>query len=350
MVALSIAPQASQAVEAIALETIRAVWAAVLPHVPFDLHSSWSDLGVNSLKAIEIVLRLEQVSGRPIGFDGMTAESTAADLLASLTAGQAASAPDDVRPLVFLVPGIFGDDRHLAQLRRALRPKIRFRTLDLPGVEAPSRALRTIPTIAEHILEEVAARAPNGCIHLAGYSFGGLVAQEMARQIEGAGRSVGLLCVFDGLLHYGGERAATTIDRVAPPRLRDVWRGRAKQGMGAVARGLAPIDMGKHLAIGAGRRNGVSATVHEQGRRRALRLRQAAALGWRPRACRAPTLLVTSDDFAAWSSIEAWRAACPRLTVVPVPGGHLDVFEPEAVAAFTPAFLDGLSPTEATCG
>ena len=54
------------------IEAVRAAWEASLPSVPFDLEKTWSDLGIDLLKALEFVLRLERALDVRVGFDVMT--------------------------------------------------------------------------------------------------------------------------------------------------------------------------------------------------------------------------------------------------------------------------------------
>jgi thioesterase domain-containing protein len=63
----------------------------------------------------------------------------------------------------------------------------------------------TIPEIAAYYIKGIITQNPDGPYCLAGYSFGGIVAFEMARQLQTAGRDVRLLAMFDtnvGNLEY----------------------------------------------------------------------------------------------------------------------------------------------------
>ena len=55
----------------------------------------------------------------------------------------------------------------------------------------------TVPDIARHYIREMRAVQPHGPYFLAGFSFGGLVAYEMACQLRAAGQQIGLLAVLD---------------------------------------------------------------------------------------------------------------------------------------------------------
>ena len=53
---------------------VHSAWAATLPWAPIEIEKSWSDIGVDSLKALEFILRLERSLGIRVSFDAMTPE------------------------------------------------------------------------------------------------------------------------------------------------------------------------------------------------------------------------------------------------------------------------------------
>ena len=56
---------------------------------------------------------------------------------------------------------------------------------------------QSVEDIAGELLPLILERQPEGPVTLAGHSFGGILAYEMARQLEGAGRQVQLLALLD---------------------------------------------------------------------------------------------------------------------------------------------------------
>ena len=60
-----------------------------------------------------------------------------------------------------------------------------------------SRSIR-IDEIAASYVERIRAIQPTGPYHLAGFCFGGIVAYEATRQLEGAGEAVAQLAILDG--------------------------------------------------------------------------------------------------------------------------------------------------------
>jgi thioesterase domain-containing protein len=65
------------------------------------------------------------------------------------------------------------------------------------GDDGKRIALKTVPAIAAHYLDELREAQPSGPYILCGYSFGGIVAYEMAQQLSAAGERVPLLAIID---------------------------------------------------------------------------------------------------------------------------------------------------------
>ncbi|MCR5877624.1 thioesterase domain-containing protein [Phenylobacterium sp. J367] len=66
-----------------------------------------------------------------------------------------------------------------------------------PGLAGKAKPHASVGAMAADYLRELKARQPEGPYHLCGYSFGGLVAFEMACRLREAGDEVGLVALFD---------------------------------------------------------------------------------------------------------------------------------------------------------
>ena len=76
-------------------------------------------------------------------------------------------------------------------------PVIGIQARGLAGKDPP---LTTVEAMAAEYLREVKARQPDGPYNLCGYSFGGLVAFEMARRLRESGDEVALVGLFDTMM------------------------------------------------------------------------------------------------------------------------------------------------------
>jgi len=322
---------------------VRNAWETSLPRIPFDLHASWSDIGLDSLKALEFILRLELSLGRKVGFDGMTAQSTAADLLRRLGESPTTTRAY-VRPLLFLVPGLLGDEPRLAQFRRALDQQLAFETLTLPDIETPVRVLRSIPATAAMLAEAVTRLQPEGDIRLVGFSFGAMVAQELACQLEARGRRVVFVAALDGLLSGDSPTVVVPSGSPSPPdaAARRNWRDCVDRAAFFLLMRTMLWEPARRVLIAAGPRHDWTWSASRRrwliGRARGLAIRR-----WRPRVSSAQTLLVTSEDFHRYSSEQTWASMCPHLQVVHTPVGHHSLFDAASMAVITPRLLEAVA-------
>ncbi|RGP36250.1 type I polyketide synthase [Pseudotabrizicola alkalilacus] len=97
----------------------------------------------------------------------------------------------------FLVAGMFGNVlnlRHLAQLLGGDRPFYGLQARGLYGDAAPHS---DFVTAAQDYIAEMRQVQPHGPYLLGGFSGGGLIALEIARQLEAAGESVPLVVLLD---------------------------------------------------------------------------------------------------------------------------------------------------------
>ena len=100
-------------------------------------------------------------------------------------------------PRVFLLPCIFGDEPPLAEFRAALAGRVAFDLLDYPDIDRPSGEIRNFDGIIKQTVQRASSLQPSGEVHIAGYSFGGLVGFAAACRLKAEGRRVGLLTLLD---------------------------------------------------------------------------------------------------------------------------------------------------------
>lgn len=99
----------------------------------------------------------------------------------------------EVEAPLFCVPGLTGMPSYLSSLVPAFdtsRPLIAFQAPGTDGIELP---LGSVEEMALRYVDEIRAIQPKGPYTLAGHSFGGLVAYEMAQRLGEQGESVHVL-------------------------------------------------------------------------------------------------------------------------------------------------------------
>jgi acetoacetyl-CoA synthetase len=106
------------------------------------------------------------------------------------------------RPL-FIVHGIFGNVLQLLGLAERLQADRPVYALQARGVDPRLEPHPTIAEMAAAYIDAIRALQPTGPYALAGYSFGGLIAFEMACRLRESGEQVDLLVLFETDVYHG---------------------------------------------------------------------------------------------------------------------------------------------------
>jgi thioesterase domain-containing protein len=334
---------------------VERAWKETLPSVAFGPSIEWAEGGADSLDTLHLVLRLESYLGRKISVDLVTPSTTPLQLTQSLVQKSLKNERSQNSP-VFLVPPILGDEPRLSEFRRSLSGEILIRTLDLPDLGRPISLLSDLAATGHFVAAEISRCLPQGTILLAGYSFGGCVAYEAATCLRAQGRHVGFLGLLDPvsphpwLGRHGSLRKQQTTNSLPAFKRWLVRRSALLPQKGetlvscfdwllfAVFLQLKAFDAARRQVLLGKRWLSLRAFLR---RREELlgRLRRLALQQWRPLPLDVPGLLATSETFIDSGSLLAWQSVCPNLTIVRIPGKHLELFEPKSLAILTPSFL-----------
>ncbi len=303
---------------------VQKAWLQALDTERCDFTKSWEEAGGDSLATLHLMLRIEKAFGCKLTFDMLRPEMHVGDLVGLLR--QQPVTPTDGLPLVHLVPGLFGDEPRLAILRQALAGRISFNVVALPDVSQAATILGDTSRTAAPVARAVQERQPTGPIMLAGFSFGGCVAFETARELIAAGREVAFLGLLDPPFGRVAEGTRRTLrQRLGPTTIRY-----------AVGRWASSWDAGRRAALSLIRRFGLSAQIAAE-RFIYLVFREHAADRWSPSSLDVNTWLAVSAELAP-RTLSIWRRLCVRLRVVQLPGAHLDIFHAPAADLLLPAF------------
>ena len=214
------------------------VWSWVLKVDTVGFDDNFFALGGHPAAALQLTSELERQTGYTLALRDILTYPTIRQLIAHLQATRtspvwpslvAVNQANGKRPL-FLVHPVLGDIGYVYQLARYLpadQSLFGLRAVGLDGITEPHSS---IATLAAHYVRLVVEQQPSGSFALGGYSFGGTVAYEMARQLRIIGRDVHLLAVIDS---YPFTLSATGIHHFSLKQqltyYRYIWRSLPKR-------------------------------------------------------------------------------------------------------------------------
>ena len=185
-------------------QQIAAIWQDVLGIEQIGVYDSFFDLGGHSISAVRLIARMQQQFQRQLPLSALL-EGTVAQLAQllrqhaddTLWSALVPIQPAGARRPFFCVHPFGGDVLAYYTLARHLGPDQPFYGLQAPPLhEAGDHELR-IEDMAADYIQALRTVQPTGPYQLGGWSFGGLVAFEMAQQLQRAGEQVTLLALFD---------------------------------------------------------------------------------------------------------------------------------------------------------
>ena len=189
--------------------TLTAIWEAVLGRQPVGIHDPFFEIGGNSLSAVRLMFEVRRQLRWSLSLTTLVEHPTISRLAAQFGSHTDSSpgpvaAPDRVihgtgrGPVLFFIPGIPGVNYISDIVRQRAAAIGRFcDALQFPGVAADESPLDTVPDLAREMIVRLRRIYPAGPIALAGYSLGGVVAFEMARQLASRNEAPALVLLYD---------------------------------------------------------------------------------------------------------------------------------------------------------
>jgi amino acid adenylation domain-containing protein len=181
------------------------IWEELLGRKPIGLEDNFFELGGHSLLAARLMHRIKQLTGKTLPLATLLQAQTVERLAAVLRGEEVsrhwsslvAMQPEGSKPPFFMVHGVGGNVVGFYELARHMKPDYPFYGLQSQGLDGKRLPNASIENMAADYLAEIQAVQATGPYYLGGFSLGGLVAYEMARQLRARGEEVGLLVLFD---------------------------------------------------------------------------------------------------------------------------------------------------------
>lgn len=213
------------------------IWRTFLKVEQLGIHDNFFERGGHSLIAVAMIIKVNEVCQADLPLAAIYEAPTIAQLATLLSSGVKKSPyyslvpiqAQGYRPPLFAIhtltfqdlPRKLGEDQPLYFLRYGMAAEGNEHSITLPKIKS----------LAHHYIIEMQRIQPKGPYHLIGFSFGGIVAYEMAVQLLANGERVNFLGLLDSYLDfdelptpwYGKIRR---ILRQSPARLLGVVKGK----------------------------------------------------------------------------------------------------------------------------
>jgi amino acid adenylation domain-containing protein len=310
------------------------IWQEILGLPKVGEHESFFDLGGNSLTAIDVVRRFEALTGHRLELGEFFQAPTIAEQATSIASGAQTRRmviplqPEGAATPLFCLLGIW----IYRELAEALAPEqptygvyVHEEQCLVLGDDEEANAMLSIDRLAAAYCDAIREARPEGPYRLAGLSFGGVIAMEVARRLERAGAVVEHVVLLDSVLppgyrRVGWRKAASNLKRLGT------------QALGAFS-ALVPISWMSPTNWSTRR-----ATQHANRRLGEAREREVARWLTSFEPCAIPVTFVRATDRIAWGpgyvfDVDGgWGAYLGRPPCIhSVAGDHVGILRPPHV-------------------
>jgi len=186
-------------------QEVQNIWQTALNNNQIDITDNFFDLGGNSLIAIQVMIQIEKKLGYHLPLATLFEAPTIQQLCtlvsktkeATIWKSLVAIKPQGDNPPLYIVHGTGLTVMVFNTLANNLANNQPVYGLQARGLNGTDEPYTNMQEIASYYVNEILFHNPNGPYMLAGYSFGGIVAFEICKQIKALGKEVKMLAMFD---------------------------------------------------------------------------------------------------------------------------------------------------------
>jgi thioesterase domain-containing protein len=319
------------------LKTVTSAWVRVLDRSSFEQDVSFEQAGGNLLDMQQFAFRVEQRSGVRLPLELFNMGLRPSEFVHALDQRlDLVSTHADDRPTVFLFPGGYGFDPRLAHFSAGCSHDLRIIGISYPDWRELVQSELTFEGIVAQVTGYIADQAPSGPLIFVGHSWGGLVAYAAGLAFSIKGRPISFLGMLDT------DANISFLRRALPPLarwtrvVRDFWSGEWR----GLLRRIFPVSLfarpstRRLLRLIAPLRQFRLPILIDYHFQQLLNYSLRADLTKRWRSAVSETPLSTpcfvfrAEDHTPDAPNDlGWGRFCTNLTVVPVSGGHLTMFD-----------------------
>lgn len=186
---------------------IAGIWAKLLDIKEVNIYDDFFELGGHSLIAVQAMTNLEKETGKRLPLASLFEAPTVEKLSQLLEKNEIAKSFDSlvaIKPKgnkmpLYIVHGFGMNVLLFNNVAKNMDPQQPVYALQAKGLNAYNHddAPDRMEDIAAYYVSEILKQNPDGPYALAGYSLGGIIGFEMARQLKAMGKEIKMLAMFD---------------------------------------------------------------------------------------------------------------------------------------------------------
>jgi amino acid adenylation domain-containing protein len=303
-------------------EILCTAFAEILGVPRIGLDDNFFDHGGQSLLAARLISRIRSILNVQIPLSAIFEAPTAGELNAMISqswvqGGRGILLPiraRGTRPPLFCVHPIGGLAWCYTPLARYMPRDFPLYGLQAQGLDCETDLHRSIQEMAEKYVEEIRTVQESGPYYLLGWSFGGLVAHEMAVQLQAAGEEIAALIIMEAYLPSPvSDEESATAAQAGNPDSAVIAAGQEHVADMIQAAGLVDVVSVADMEI-------LERVLHNDGTLAAAHI---------PRTFHGDMLNIKSLDEEPNSGIAAWRSYISgRITEMQLPCSHGEMANP----------------------
>ncbi len=181
------------------------IWCDVLKLDRVSVNDDFFELGGHSLIAVQAMTRLEKETGKRLPLASLLEAPTVEKLSLLVQKDDKAITWDSLVPIkttgnkipIYIVHGIGMNVLLFNNVAKNMDADQPVYALQARGLKSADESFDRMEDIAAHYISEILANDSRNAFALAGYSFGGIIAFEMAKQLKAMGKEIKMLAMFD---------------------------------------------------------------------------------------------------------------------------------------------------------
>ena len=183
---------------------VAAIWKESLNLEHIDIYSNFFEIGGHSIKAVKVMVEIEKKIGKQIPLSALFEHSTI-EKFAKLLNPDIEIYSDCLVPIqpngnkvpIFIIHGAGLNVLNFVHLSSYFDDEQPVYGIQGDRNNGDNQWYESIEDMASHYIEAIIRVNPKGPYALAGFSFGGIVAFEMTRQLNEQGKKVSLIALLD---------------------------------------------------------------------------------------------------------------------------------------------------------